>query len=237
MQHSQIVTITFFRYHGFLPRWRAFGRMGRAVAAMQGIPGLSFGRMLGSGGDNGFSIWPNWGVYGLLAVWESEAAAQAYFVSDTFFASCSSSSTERWTVYMRTYKVHGAWDGVIPFQITAPTETSQPIGVLTRATIHAHHLWRFWRFVPSVSRSAVQREGLIFSIGIGELPLIQQATFSLWTDSLAMQRYAYQSPHHSTVVRKTRELGWYKEELFARFAPYKTEGTWEGTNPLQDYLQ
>jgi hypothetical protein len=26
------------------------------------------------------------------------------------------------------------------------------------------------------------------------------------------------------VIQQTRELGWYKEELFARFVPYKMEG-------------
>ena len=43
-----------------------------------------------------------------------------------------------------------------------------------------------------------------------------------------MQTYAYQGQFHSQVVRKTRELGWYKEELFARFHPFKMEGKWAG---------
>ncbi|NJN33402.1 MAG: hypothetical protein HC817_03255 [Saprospiraceae bacterium] len=40
-----------------------------------------------------------------------------------------------------------------------------------------------------------------------------------------MMDYAYKSPHHAEVVRKTRELGWYSEELFARFRVVDTEGS------------
>ena len=77
-------------------------------------------------------------------------------------------------------------------------------------------------------------EGRIFSIGIGELPIIQQATFSLWQDAKKMMDYAYKSQFHSEVVQKTRALGWYSEELFARFSPYKESGTWEGKQILKE---
>ena len=59
------------------------------------------------------------------------------------------------------------------------------------------------------------------------MPLVQQATFSLWESSALMKAYAYQSEFHREVVQKTRQLGWYKEELFARFKPTKCYGTWE----------
>jgi hypothetical protein len=36
--------------------------------------------------------------------------------------------------------------------------------------------------------------------------------------------YAYQNPKHAEMVKKTRELQWYSEELFARFEPYKVKG-------------
>jgi hypothetical protein len=48
-----------------------------------------------------------------------------------------------------------------------------------------------------------------------------------------MKAYAYRSRYHSEVVKKTRELGWYKEELFARFLPFDSAGTWHGGNPLK----
>jgi hypothetical protein len=65
---------------------------------------------------------------------------------------------------------------------------------------------------------------LVFSKGIGEFPLLMQATFSLWKSAESMMDYAYKNPKHTEMVKKTRELGWYSEELFARFEPYKIEG-------------
>jgi hypothetical protein len=74
----------------------------------------------------------------------------------------------------------------------------------------------------------VNYPGRQFSIGIGEWPLVQQATFSIWDSYKHMAEYAYKNPMHKKVIRLTREKGWYKEELFARFAPLKVAGTWDG---------
>jgi len=45
-----------------------------------------------------------------------------------------------------------------------------------------------------------------------------------------MLDYAYKNPKHKEVVQLTRKLNWYKEELFARFVPFKMQGTWNGQN-------
>jgi hypothetical protein len=230
---AQVVSLSFFRFEGWRNKWWGFKQMGLAPAALKAVSGLSFVKMLGSGGGNGFSIRPNFGVYGLLSVWENEAHARDFFAQNALFQEFCELSEEQWTVFLHPAKAHGLWDGQEPFTAQVPFDPVAPVAVLTRATIRTNRLWQFWRFVPAVSRAMWREhhEGLHFSIGIGELPLIQQATFSLWQDSQALQAYAYRGQHHSAVVRKTRELNWYKEELFARFHPFDSFGTWKGVDP------
>jgi hypothetical protein len=45
-----------------------------------------------------------------------------------------------------------------------------------------------------------------------------------------MMDYAYKNKNHREVVQLTRKLGWYKEELFARFVPFKYSGQWNGVD-------
>jgi hypothetical protein len=222
---KQIVTVTLFRFDGFRNRFWAFGQMGRRLFRQGIAEGLTFGKMLGTGGDKGFSILPNWGVYGWLGVWNSEQDAQVFFRQNAVYQSFKAHASEQFTVYLQPTMAHGRWDGQEPFKVSAAFDANEPTAVLTRATIKPAFLYRFWQYVPKTSRSIETAEGRQFSVGVGELPLIQQATFSLWTSGKAMMDYAYKSRYHAEVVKKTRELGWYSEELFARFKVLYTEGS------------
>jgi len=233
---NEIVTISFFKYKNARQKWWAFTQMQLAYPKIAGTEGLQFYKMLGSGAKRGFSVFPNLSAYGLLAVWSSEAAAKHFFEHHPMHQQFISRSKENWRIYLKTNKVHGFWDGVTPFKEVASFDKNALVGVLTRATIYTKHLVHFWKFVPSVSASIHDKKGLLFSVGVGELPIVQQATFSLWESSELMMNYAYKSKYHKEVVQKTRELGWYKEELFARFSPYRSEGSWNGKNPLEQYL-
>jgi hypothetical protein len=98
-------------------------------------------------------------------------------------------------------------------------DPDKPVIVLTRASIRLRKLWSFDK-VGSVSQRGY--DGLVLSIGVGEWPLIQQATISIWKTK-EMLDYAYKI-QNIEVVMLTRKLNWYKEEMFARFVPYKFEG-------------
>lgn len=233
---DQIITMTFFRYRGASAKWWAFRQMGLAPGRIAEVPGLVFFKLLGSGGGNGFGILPNLEVYGLLCVWEQERHARAFFYRHPAFQMFREKSTEYWTIYLQAVMAHGAWDGEMPFDLNGTFDADRTVAILTRATIRTRHLWRFWQLTPPVSRSIENKEGLLFSVGVGEVPIVQQATFSLWQNSHLMKAYAYKSRFHKEVVRKTREMGWYKEELFARFHPFRAEGSWQGANPLQAFL-
>ena len=234
-QKQQVVTFTLFRFEGRHAFW-IFGQMQKSKKDFSRVAGLEFFKLMGSGGKDGFSKMPHVNVYGLLAVWESEQAAAAYFEESKHFSEFRSRATEFWTIYMNTSKAYGKWSGVNPFQSIHPYQ-SGPIAVITRARIKLRFLRKFWSYVPSVSKNMDERDGSIFSIGIGEYPWFMQATFSLWEDEDSMRKYAYRSKVHSEVIQKTRALGWYSEELFANFVPYKTVGSWQGQNPLRPLMR
>jgi len=72
-------------------------------------------------------------------------------------------------------------------------------------------------------------------MGIGEVPLTQMATFSIWKNKEALMDFAYKSKEHAQAIVKTRKLQWYNEELFSRFQPYKTVGHWGGKDVLSTH--
>lgn len=225
---SQITTSTFFKVETSANKWWAFKQMQLGLSALKNVSGLSFYKILGSGAKNGFSAIPNFGTYALLCVWDSESQAEKFFAEDNFFKEYQKRSSEQMTVYMHSAEVHGTWDEKQPFQKNAELAMNKPIIVLTRARIRFRKLLSFWSRVGSVSQSLESYDGLVLSIGVGEWPLIQQATLSIWKTQKEMMDYAYKNPKHREVVALTRKLNWYKEEMFARFIPYKFVGVWEG---------
>lgn len=218
-----MVSISFFKYDNFGQRFWAFKQMGKVPTLLKEVEGLKFSKLLGSGGMKGFSIFPNWGLYGLLCVWDSAAVAQDFFSHHAIFLDFKSKSISHQNIFLNPLSSHGKWDGQNPFA-NPKQKTEGKIAVITRGKIRLSKLWKFWHFVRPASRDMEGKEGLIFSVGIGELPLIQQATFSIWENTEKMMQYAYKSPQHTQAIQKTRELGWYSEELFARFAIISTEG-------------
>jgi hypothetical protein len=99
-------------------------------------------------------------------------------------------------------------------------------------------LAKFWKYVP-VSQRPIQAgcPGLIYTKGIGEAPLVQMATFSIWENAAALKNFAYNSVEHREAIKKTHQINWYKEEMFTRFQPYRSIGNWGGENPLAPYLK
>lgn len=225
----QITTLTFFRYKGIRDQWWALRMMQFAHPHFLEVPGQLFYKLMGSGKGIGFNPWPDWSVYCLLQVWEEEEAADEFFQSAAIMDQYRSHTTSSWTLYMKTRKAHGSWSGAKPFAVSDKLDTDNPLlAVITRATIRKRKLWDFWRYVPTSERPLYDHDGLLYTKGIGEIPVVQMATFSLWKDQHALQRFAYRSPEHQEAIRRTRTRNWYKEELFARFQPYRSFGAWPG---------
>ncbi|MEJ8802364.1 spheroidene monooxygenase [Pontibacter sp. H249] len=231
--NARLTTLTLFGVKDGHLRW-GLSQMGTSGAELAKVPGLIFYKLLGSGHGKGFSIKPNFKRYGMLCTWQSEEAADNFLNRSALMQEYNNHTFESWTVKLLPYQSHGQWDKQEPFSPTLSEKYNDgPIAVLTRASINWRALPGFWKFVPKTSKALDNAVGLICSIGLGELPFVRQATFSIWESMEAMRQYAYKNPLHQEVMRRTRSENWYSEELFARFKPIASKGTWNGVDPLQ----
>jgi len=237
---KQITTITFFKYANIKDKFWAFTMMQFAHRFLKPVNGMLFYKLMGSGKGLGFNPLPDWSVYSLLQIWESEQAATHFFKSHELVDKYKQHSSELWTIYLKNKTSVGFWSGVQPFKKSLTLNNdNQMVAVITRATIKWNKLLPFWRYASIAQKPIKNAKGLIYTKGIGEVPLVQMCTFSIWENTEALKKFAYRSEEHQLAIKKTRALQWYKEELFARFQPYKSIGVWEGKNqvPQIDFRQ
>nr|WP_299074341.1 DUF3291 domain-containing protein [uncultured Allomuricauda sp.] len=229
---SQVTTITLFKYTSLRDKLWAFGMMQFAHATLKKVRGLQFYKLWGSGKE-GFNPLPDWSTYALLQVWESDKMANHFFEESPLMRKYAKHSKEYWSIYLKNSISRGKWSGVNPFQMSEEIDDTNPfIIAITRATIKTRLLYRFWKYVPISQKHLYENKGLIYTKGFGEVPIKQMATFSVWKDQKSLDEFAYQSKPHAKAIGHTRKLKWYKEELFSRFQPYRSVGSWNGRNPL-----
>lgn len=233
---SQITTVTFFKFNTITDKFWALSMMQLAHSDLKKVAGQTFYKLMGSGRGLGFNALPDWSTYALLQVWESEESAHVFLESNNTILNYRKHTTEIWTIFLKNISAHGQWDGKNPFRIAEDLPPTEMMVVLTRATIKWHKVIPFWKYVATSHQPLKDNDGLIYTKGIGEVPVIQMATFSIWKNKESLNHFAYTSNEHRVAIQKTRELNWYKEELFARFKPYKSIGTWNGKNPLAEFL-
>jgi hypothetical protein len=144
---------------------------------------------------------------------------------------------EKFAISLATITTHGTWDGTSPFgNHVKKVDYNGPIAVLTRATIRLSRFSKFWANVNGVAQTLNSSPGFVTSIGIGEIPWVKQATFSIWETEAQMMAFAYKRKEHATVVNKTKKENWYSEDLFARFIPLASAGTIKGENKILPLL-
>jgi heme-degrading monooxygenase HmoA len=194
---------------------------------------VTFWKLMGCGKNGSFDIQPDWQQWATLTVHAS--------IHDELSATYGRFITKWWqlldceiyTVWLAATDCHGLWNKQQPFTTDNDLKHYKgPIAVLTRATIRINKLSQFWRNVPAVSETIAKANGFITSFGIGEMPFVKQATFSVWQSKEAMQAFAYGQHTHATVIKKTKKEKWYSEELFARFVILKTSGSLHGKDIL-----
>ena len=214
---AQQVVLSFFTYTQ--NKFWAFTQMQRALPKLEQQSGVLFFKTLGTGAGTGFSLWPDFSTYALLTVWKSKENATAFLKESSVMKAFILNSSTQKHFKLHPLQSHGLWGKTNPFEASQrPLKDNEQIGIITRATLRPSRLLEFWRAVPAASKAIQHAKGVLWYKGIGEWPMVQQATFSIWNSLDDVKAFAYKSSAHAAIVKKTRKRNWYKEDLFARFA-------------------
>jgi len=190
------------------------------------ISGLRFFKVLGSGHDGGFGLRPSPTRQGLFCVFDQAAAADAFLDGHPLVERYRRHAREFFSVKLHTYSCRGSWSG-LSLPTTTTTPVCGPIAALTRASIRPSRASAFWRKAPPAQADLEHAAGCLLATGLGEAPLLRQATFSLWCDVDDMDRYA-RSGAHLEAIKAAHRHGFFSESMFARFVPVGMRGSYKG---------
>jgi hypothetical protein len=201
-----------------IPR-RALGgallRMALDPRRLRALPGVRFGKLLGTGAGTGFGPGDaDLTRYAAVVAWDDPAGGDLGRVGAGWDALASGSAR----VELTPLTSRGSWSGQVPFGAPAGGRTDAPVLALTRARLRPVRAMMFWRSVPPVARELAAAPGLLARFGIGEAPVGWQGTVSVWHRETDLTAFAYRQPEHRAVIARTPAARWYAEELFARFA-------------------
>ncbi len=210
-----------------LPARRVPQALARVVAdrvlLARGRPRPQFAKLLGTADGRTLTARDaDLRTWALVATWASDGDREAFDAAHPTARGWRQLASEAGRIDLRPVSSRGRWSGQAPFG-DRTSVCDGPVAALTRARLRATKIMAFWRAVPPVAASAHRSAGLRWSLGIGEAPVGFQGTFSVWDSATAMRSFSL-GAEHLTVVRRTREVGWYAEELFATFAVVGASG-------------
>jgi quinol monooxygenase YgiN len=204
----------------------AWSRLVLQAQSLRGVPGLCFAKVLGSGFEGGFGLRPSRTRQGLYLTFTDEACARAFVETSPQLQAYRDRARELCVAVLRACSSKGRWAGS-SMAVTAAAPVGGPVAALTRASIHPRHARAFWRLSPPAEVALADAPGCLLAAGLGEAPLLRQATFSLWTDADAMNAYA-RSGAHQAAIAAAYGGGFFTESMFVRYAPLQICGTWKG---------
>lgn len=222
-----VAVLLMFRLRPASVPW-ALWRLARGARGLGRVPGLRFARVLGSGHQGGFGLKPGLDCQGVFAFFDTPQQARAFAEHAPAVQAYRQRAIEHFSVVLQATSARGSWAGhrLAAHAAAAP---EGPVAALTRAAIRPTRAWSFWRHSPATEAELAATPGCLLAVGLGEAPLLRQATFSLWESVAAMDGYARHGSHQRA-IQASWQRGFFSEWMFARFRPLALQGAWHGVS-------
>ena len=223
----QYAVLSMSRLRPSMVPW-AVSRLVRGPSALAGTPGLRFARVLGSGHDAGFGLRPGLDCQGVYATFDALSAAQDFADRSRSLEAYRSREVEGFRAVLRVLSSRGSWAGQgLQVDPAATLRPGRPVAVLTRASIRPSKALRFWALSPDTEEELAAAPGCRVAVGLGEAPVLRQATFSLWDSVSTMEAFAHHGAHQRALRQSWMEKH-FSEWMFVRFAVESLTGRWAG---------
>ncbi|MFY7984612.1 MAG: spheroidene monooxygenase [Burkholderiaceae bacterium] len=209
-----IAVVVLMEYRSGLHLLWGWGRFLFGRFALARVPGLRFAKMLGSGHEGGFGLRPSFTRHGIFCVFAGHEAADAFVRSVWLRQALPHVQSWRW-LKLEAFSSRGTWSGHA-VRASASAPDSGPVVSLTRASIRAARVLRFWRMAPPAEAALAHSSGCRLSVGLGEAPVFRQATISVWDSVCSMNAYA-RSGAHQEAIRSAYDGGHFSESMFVRW--------------------
>jgi hypothetical protein len=206
--------------------WWGWSRVVWGRWLLRGVPGLRFAKALGCGHEAGFGLRPSATRQGLFAVFDGEASADRFLAASPILRAYEDHARELLVAKLRPVSSRGRWSGHV-IAVAAEPDATAPVAALTRASIRPTRAWSFWRRSPASEAAIARAPGCRLAAGLGEAPLLRQATFSIWDDQASMDAYA-RSGAHLEAIRAAQREGYFSESMFVRFQVAQLRGSFKG---------
>jgi spheroidene monooxygenase len=206
----------------------AVAQLVRGPRRWQQAPGVRFARVLGSGQGGGFGLRPGLDHQGVFLMFDELAQALAFVSGSPLLAAYRERAEQCLVAVLQASSARGRWGGQAMRAIAPSPGPGEPLVALTRASIRPTQALRFWRHSPASESALAAAPGCRLAVGLGEAPVLRQATLSLWDDVAAMNAYARTGAHQRAIEASTRE-GYFSESMFVRFVPLWMQGRWAGS--------
>lgn len=190
-----------------------------------------FWKLMGCGKDASVDLPPDYKHWAVLTTWDDRKDYDHFNRNSLVIKWFNLFGAENFTILLKPLASHGLWSKEQPFKVGKTNEIPDgKIAVITRAAIRFNRLREFRQNIKRAADAMRIAPGFLLSAGMGENPLFDQATFSIWENAESVKNYAYKTFDHADVIKLTRAREWYKEELFARFSIIDSWGTLNGVS-------